>query len=151
MRQVLLPGQSPHSATWRRSIRFASLWAFIRPAGVTSVAPSGIDTLILEFGLAPVGEVGPPLSFNDVFMTKAVASWKCSRRRVLAGNVGPNQATLSATLATPPSHGQLRLRTDSGFSTTGSGFVGVDLFQYRSIGEFDRLLWLPSMSGSIRR
>ena len=119
------------------------VWSNLSTAlpGVTSVDSSSIDTLMQwNSQWLDAASLGPSLSFSDAFTTKTGSVLAVGPADgVLANDIGPPQAVQSATLATPPSHGQLRLNADGSFQyEPDPGFVGIDLFQYRgSVGAFE--------------
>jgi hypothetical protein len=75
----------------------------------------------------------PPVAHNDSYSVPSGGPLSIVARGVLANDtdVDSDVNTLTAVLATPPSHGVLALNTDGSFAYTPvAGFAGTDSFRY---------------------
>ena len=91
-----------------------------------------------------------PVSADDSYA--ANQDKPLSGTSVLANDSDVDGDSLTAVLATGPTHGSLTLNTDGTFTYTPySGYSGSDSFTYRASDGLSRPFWLPHRSTSHRR
>ncbi len=76
----------------------------------------------------------PPVANDNTYTVGGGTTLNPPAPGVLANDSGPGTGTLTAVLATPPSHGTLTLNADGSFTYVPVvGYIGPDAFAYRAL------------------
>lgn len=85
----------------------------------------------ISITVSPVND--PPVSFDNAYSTATDTSLVVAAPGVLANDTDIESSTLTAVLASAPSHGLLTLNVNGGFTyTPASGYTGPDAFTYKA-------------------
>jgi hypothetical protein len=79
----------------------------------------------------------PPVANGDYYLVSAGATFTVNAPGVLANDTDPNVNPLTATLLSPPAHGQLTLNADGSFAyIPATDYTGPDEFSYQAADGF---------------
>ena len=99
----------------------------------TDTSASG-NPVTVTINVQAAGQLGTPATNADAYTATAGTPLVVSSTQgVLANDTDPNGLPLTATLVTPPTHGQLTLNPDGSLSyVPTAGYVGTDSFIYHA-------------------
>jgi VCBS repeat-containing protein len=114
------------------SFNYAPNPGYAGPDGFTYTASDGINSSNAATVSINVVNI-PPTAGNDGYSITAGTTLTVNKPGVLANDVDPELATLTAVQVTSTAHGNLTLNPDGSFTyTPNAGFTGQDTFTYKA-------------------
>jgi hypothetical protein len=121
--------ESNGSLTYRPDANFFGIDSFTYRS-LDGATVSNLATVMLT--VLSVNDI--PLTVGDDYTTNAETPLSVAAAGVLSNDSDVDGDALSASVSTPPAHGQLLLHADGSFEYTPDiGFVGIDTFTYRAL------------------